>query len=161
MSQLFAFIYIYLKIFTLVKYDDMLRYISRKSKTVDVSLLLIRLIAGGFMLTHGWGKMLKLINGNFEFLDPLNIGNEASLILVVFSEILCAFLVLIGLLSRWVTIPLIITMLVAVFVVHIDHGFAKQEMGLMYLVNYIVILLCGPGRYSIDGILHHKKRSFF
>jgi len=139
----------------------MLKYIRHKTPGIELSLLLIRLIGGGFMLTHGWGKMLKLVNGNFEFLDPLGLGKEVSLILVVFAEIVCSFMLLIGLLSRWASIPLIITMLVAVFIVHASDIFEKQELGLIYLVLYLVILLCGPGKYSLDGLLNQKKRRYF
>lgn len=139
----------------------MLKYIPHKSKAIEFSLLLIRIVGGGFMLTHGWGKMMNLLNANFEFLDPIGIGKEASLGLVVFSEILCSLLLLTGLLTRWASIPLIITMIVAVFVVHAQDGFAKQEMGLIYMIIYLVLLLCGPGRYSIDGMMNQKKRRYY
>ena len=105
---------------------------------IDLSLLLVRLAAGGFMFTHGFGKLQKLVNGNFEFGDPIGLGPEISLGLTVFAEILCAFLVLVGLFTRLAVIPLIITMLVAVFIVHADHDFGKKELGLFYLINYLV-----------------------
>ena len=67
---------------------------------IDLSLLLVRLAAGGFMFTHGFGKLQKLVNGNFEFGDPIGLGPEVSLGLTVFAEILCASLVLVGLFTR-------------------------------------------------------------
>jgi len=130
--------------------------LGNKPAAIDLSLLLIRLAAGGFMFTHGWGKFLKLVNGNFEFGDPIGLGPEISLALTVFAEILCAFLIVIGLFTRLAAIPLIITMLVAVFVVHLDHDFGKKEIGLFYLINYIVLFLSGGGRYSIDSIFRKK-----
>ncbi|MGL5233588.1 MAG: DoxX family protein, partial [Empedobacter falsenii] len=118
--------------------------------------LLIRLAAGGFMFTHGFGKLQKLVNGNFEFGDPIGLGSEISLGLTVFAEILCAFLVLVGLFTRLAVIPLIITMLVAVFIVHADHDFGKKELGLFYLINYLVIFLSGAGKYSLDKLILKK-----
>lgn len=123
---------------------------------IDLSLLLVRLAAGGFMFTHGFGKLQKLINGNFEFGDPIGLGPEISLGLTVFAEILCAFLVLVGLFTRLAVIPLIITMLVAVFIVHADHDFGKKELGLFYLINYLVIFLSGAGKYSLDKLILKK-----
>ncbi len=58
--------------------------------SVDFSLLLLRIAAGGFMLSHGYGKMTKLFDGNFAFADPIGLGVELSLVLTVFAEILCA-----------------------------------------------------------------------
>jgi len=123
---------------------------------IDLSLLLVRIAAAGFMFSHGWGKLVKLVNGNFEFGDPIGLGVEISLGLTVFSEILCAFLVLIGLFTRLAAIPLIITMIVAVFVVHLDHDFGKKELGLFYLINYLVLFLSGAGKYSVDSLFRKK-----
>lgn len=139
----------------------MLGYIHHKNASIHIVLLVVRFIAGAFMITHGWGKLLKLVEGNFEFGDPLGLGPEISLVLVVFAEILCALLILLGLLTRWATIPLIITMLTAVFVVHATHGFGKQEMGLMYLGYYFTLLLLGPGAYSLDAMMQKGKRKMY
>lgn len=55
--------------------------------------------------------------------------------LAAYSEAIGAILLLIGLATRWVTVPLIITMLVAIFAVHWDQGWAAiadsnvQEVG--------------------------------
>jgi len=125
----------------------------KQTKNVDLALLLIRVAAGGFMLTHGYGKMVKLFNGTFEFADPIGLGVELSLILTVFSEIVCSLFILLGILPRLASIPLIITMIVIVFVVHLDDGFKKMELPLFYLVSYIVILILGAGSYSVQGLM--------
>ena len=130
--------------------------LGNQTTAIDFSLLLIRIAAGGFMLTHGWGKLVKLVNGTFEFGDPIGLGVEASLILTVFAEILCALFIVLGLFTRLASIPLIITMLVAVFVVHLDHDFGKKEIGLFYLISYFVLFLSGAGRYSIDALRTKK-----
>ena len=69
------------------------KLLGNQTAFTDISLLLIRLAAGGFMLSHGFGKLQKLVNGNFEFGDPIGVGPEISLGLTVFAEILCAFLI--------------------------------------------------------------------
>ncbi len=124
-------------------------------KYANISLLLARIAAGGMMLTHGLPKLLKLINGNFTFADPIGLGQEVSLVLTVFAEFGCSVLIVLGLFTRLATIPLIFTMLVAVFIVHGDDPFSKQEFGLLYLSLFAIIALSGPGKYSID---HYRKR---
>lgn len=130
--------------------------VGNQTTAIDLSLLLLRIAAGGFMFTHGWGKLVKLVNGNFEFGDPIGLGVEISLALTVFSEIICAFFIVVGLFTRLASIPLIITMIVAVFVVHLDHDFGKKELGLFYLINYLVLFLSGAGKYSVDSLLRNK-----
>ena len=125
---------------------------------VNSSLLLLRIAAGGFMLTHGYGKLQQLMAGNMEFGDPIGIGNDTSLVLSVFAEALCALLVLLGLFARLAAIPPIITMLVAVFVVHAGQEFGNMELGLFYLIAYLVILLSGPGKYSLDYMIQQRRR---
>lgn len=121
-------------------------------KNIDLCLLLLRIAAGGFMLTHGYGKMEKLFSGTFEFADPIGLGVEVSLGLTVFAEILCASLILLGILPRLASVPLIITMLVAVFIVHAEDGFKKQELGLFFLISYVIILILGAGKFSVQRL---------
>lgn len=116
----------------------------------DWAALLLRIVGGGFMLTHGIPKFMKVINGDFGFGNPIGIGEEASLILTVLAEFVCAILILVGYKTRWAAIPLIITMLVAAFIVHGSDPFGKKEMALIYLIIYSAIYALGPGKYSID-----------
>ena len=121
----------------------------------DLSLLLLRLAFGGLMIiNHGWGKFQKLIGDEpIKFADPIGIGMEASLGLTVFAEVLCALMIVVGLFTRLAVIPLIITMLVAIFVIHISDPFKKMEMAILYLIPYLVLLWNGAGRYSLDAML--------
>ncbi|WP_235296349.1 DoxX family protein [Portibacter marinus] len=125
----------------------------------DLASLILRVTFGTTMLIgHGWGKFLKLIDGGpIKWADPIGLGPELSLGLTTFAEVLCAALLVLGLFSRLAAIPLIITMLVAVFVVHINDPFGKLEMPILYLVGYTAILLLGSGKYSLDYLIRRKK----
>lgn len=123
----------------------------------DISLLFLRLFSGGFMaILHGWPKFMKLLNGNTEFGDPIGVGSTFTLIFAVFAELICSLLIVSGLFTRISTIPLIITMIIAAFVVHIDHGLHKQELPLLYFGIYLILLTIGPGKYSLDKYLRNK-----
>jgi putative oxidoreductase len=124
----------------------------------DLSLFLLRITFGGFMLiNHGIGKMNKLFaGGEISFPDPFGIGSEASLGLAVFSEVVCAALLVLGLFTRLALIPLLITMLVAVFVIHIGDGLKDMEAAILYLIAYSIIFINGAGKYSIDNSIFNK-----
>lgn len=134
-----------------------LNSIGTSNSALSVWLLLLRVAVACFMLTHGWPKFQNLILGKFEFADPIGIGVKASLVLVVFAEVICSLFIFIGFVTRWATIPLIINMSIIVFMVAAKGGFAKQEFPLLYLLLYITIAVFGPGKYSVDGALSGKK----
>ena len=119
----------------------------------DYALLLLRLVFGGAMIIgHGWRKLNRIINGaEIKFSDPLGIGQELSFYLAVGAEFFCAVLLIIGLFTRLATIPLLFTMLVIIFLVQIDQPFGKMELPILYATAFIVILLLGPGKYSLDN----------
>ena len=79
------------------------------TSTYHIGLLLLRVGFSGMMLTHGIPKLMKLVQGNMEFGDPIGIGSSLSLILVVIGEAICPLLIIIGYKTRLATIPIIIT----------------------------------------------------
>ncbi|WP_297094811.1 DoxX family protein [uncultured Draconibacterium sp.] len=124
--------------------------------SVDLSLLLLRLATGGFMLTHGIPKLQRLLAGEMQFGDPLGLGPEVSLVLAVFAEVVCSILIVLGLGTRLAVIPSIVTMAVAAFIAHGADPFGRKELALLYLVGYIVLLLSGSGKISVDRIISRK-----
>lgn len=121
-------------------------------------LLILRLSAGGFMLTHGYPKLLRLFDsGEIKFGDPIGIGPVASLVLTVFAEFFCSILVGLGLFTRLATVPLIITMLVAAFIAHGEDPFSRKELALMYVLVYVTLLVFGGGKYTVDNLIRGKK----
>ena len=125
---------------------------------VHFMLLILRAATAAFMLTHGYQKLQGLLaGGEIQFADPIGIGQSASMYLAVFAEFFCSILLLLGLATRLAVIPLIITMLVAVLIVHAPDEFAKKELALHYLVVYLFLLISGPGKYSIDHFIGGKS----
>lgn len=120
------------------------------SNPINVGLLIVRVFTSTMMLTHGGPKFMRLLDGNLKFGDPIGIGSELSFILVVFAEFFCSILIIIGLGTRLATIPLIITMLVALLIAHASDPILDHTNILAYLAGYIVLFVTGSGRYSVD-----------
>jgi putative oxidoreductase len=121
---------------------------------MDLGLLILRSFVGLTMLySHGWGKLSRLIAGDTGFADVFGMGEPISLILAVFAEVVCSVFLAFGLYTRIALIPLIITMLVAVFYIHADDPFSKQEFGLLYLIPYVTLFFTGPGKFSLDAFI--------
>ncbi|MFM1745009.1 MAG: hypothetical protein RLZZ630_946, partial [Bacteroidota bacterium] len=94
----------------------------------DVALFLLRTVFSLFMMTHGWGKLQKLMaGGEIEFYDFIGLGPKISLILTVFGEFVAPAFVILGLFTRWATVPVVITMGVAAFMVHAGDPIGDRE----------------------------------
>lgn len=127
-------------------------------KLQDFGLLLVRLLAGGMMLTHGIPKIDRLLGeGPVQFADPFGLGPAISLVLVIFAEVACSILVMIGFKTRLATLPLMITMLVAAFYIHGADPFGEKELPLLFFTVFGSILISGGGSYSVDQFLNERK----
>lgn len=135
------------------------RILSPMPYSLDWAALLMRLVFCGLMVyNHGLMKIILFSESPDSFSDPLGIGASASYYLVVFAEAICSGLVLLGLFTRLALLPLLVTMVVAVFSVNWDNTLTEKELPLLYLSVYIAIWLLGPGRFSLDERLFREGR---
>lgn len=119
----------------------------------ELGYLLLRITAGGTMIwQHGWPKLANFAERMDSFADPFGLGSALSLMLIVFAEVVCAGLVVLGLWTRAALIPLIIGMAVIAFMVKGDADFKEKELALVYLFAFVTLLFTGSGRFAIDRI---------
>jgi putative oxidoreductase len=128
-------------------------------KHPDLGLLALRLGAGLLLaLGHGWPKLATFSEKCATFSDPLGFSPVISLSLAIFAELFCALAVAAGFLTRMATLPVLITMGVAAVLVHGGDGFKVMEKALLFGLLYFVILLAGPGKYSLDAWFSRRSR---
>jgi putative oxidoreductase len=119
----------------------------------NIATLLLRAVFGILIfLNHGLSKLNKFSELEHTFFDPLHVGHRWSLVLVLFAEIICSLLLVLGLFSRLAAFALFIDMLVAVFVFHKGQAISQYEVAIGFLTVFFSILLVGPGKYSVDGM---------
>lgn len=132
--------------------------INDASSSAGIALLIARAGIAALMLTHGIPKMMMLFSGApVQFPPVLGMSAQLSLGLAVFAEVLCSVLILAGFATRMATIPLIITMLVAVGAIHAADPVAIKEPALHYLLVYLVLLFAGSGKFSIDYLIAKRR----
>ncbi len=117
----------------------------------NLGLLLLRVSFSGMLLTHGVPKLIKLLTGDHVFKDPIGLGAPVALSLAVFGEVVFPVLIILGYKTRWATIPVMATMIIAAFVVHANDPFAVKEMAVLYFIAFLSIMVLGPGKYSLEG----------
>lgn len=132
----------------------------RNDRLVDAVILIMRVWVGSFMLTHGVPKLMKFFAVEpVQFADPIGLGVVLSLVLVVFAEFFCSCFLILGFATRAFVIPLIINMSVAGFIVHANDPFGKKEMAFLFLLIFLVLLVVGSGKYSLDRVIENKLSS--
>ena len=115
----------------------------------NTALLFFRVSFSLCLMTHGYGKLMKLINGNFDFADPLGVGSIPSLIFTVFGEFIAPIFIILGYRTRLALIFSIITTGVIAFVVHADDPFKGKEKALLFCIGFFALYLTGSGKYSL------------
>ena len=129
----------------------------------ETSYLMLRFFTGVMMCYyHGWSKLMADSSRWERLGNALTywIGLDSLKItfgfLAAFSESIGALLIAIGLLTRPSAFLLGITMMVASSKKISEVGIDGSELPLLFLILCLVILLKGPGKFSIDRFLLKK-----
>jgi len=127
-----------------------MKFSNKMTRFYDSALALLRIVFSLLMMTHGWSKLERILDGNLNFGDPLGLGSTLSLYLVTFAELVAPVFIIVGFKTRIMALITSFAMAVAAFIAHGADPFAKKEMALLYLVGFLSVALMGAGRYSID-----------
>ena len=123
----------------------------------ELATLLLRLIFGGLFVYHGLTKFISYSEILPYFQSYFGLSPAASFNLVIFAELICGILVVIGFLTRLAVIPIFITMVVAYFIAHGNDPFNVKELAFAFMLISLVIFVSGGGRYSVDGLIFRDR----
>jgi len=130
---------------------------SDDSDLTHMALLVARLWLGLSMLfNHGLEKLAHFNDLVVTFQDPLRLGPEASLILVIMAEVGGALLLTVGFLTRIAAAVLVIDMFVAFFMVNKTEMHGEGELAFLYLSGFVFLVIAGGGLFSLDTLAFSK-----
>lgn len=133
------------------KITSFLRVEPIESTSLNVGLLLLRVLFGlSLAFGHGRGTFMAVLRGEFDYPDPIGLGPAFSMSLMGFAEFVCALLVVFGVFTRLSIIPIILGFFVAFFVFHGGDPFNAKELAYLYGSSFLIMILVGPGKYSVD-----------
>jgi putative oxidoreductase len=128
--------------------------ISYSSAAFNIAMLLLRVCFGVvLMVKHGFTKVMNFATLQHTFYNFLGLGPKFSLILILFAEIFCSLLIVLGLFTRWSCIPIIIAMIIVIFGHDAGKDLVDSELALFYLSAFLTLLFVGPGSISVDGMI--------
>ena len=133
----------------------MSKFLSTKysSGAFNFGMLVLRVTLGILLASHGYSKLIAFNSLRYKFLNFLHMGSTLSLALVIFAELFCSVFVILGLFTRFACVPIVIAMAVVVFVASHGQILGPGERGAIYLAASLMVLLCGPGRISVDAMI--------
>src|SRR5579871_2542020 len=119
--------------------------------------LLGRLAVGLLFLSTGWGKVHNIEKVTAFFVKLGIPAPGLNAVVVGYSELICGALLVVGLVSRLATIPLIVSMVIAILTakrgdIHGVFDLVGQDE-FTYLVVLVMIAFIGPGALSLDHVL--------
>ncbi len=123
---------------------------------LNIALLILRVTAGALMAHHGYQKLSNFSSMEQKFMEFLGMSKSFSLSLAIGAEFFCSLFLIAGLFTRFIIVPLIVTMIVAVFSAHHGDIFGDGEHSFLYLAIYVSLLMKGAGKYSADALLFNK-----
>ena len=138
-----------------------MRPAAKDRMAVDIGLLVARVTVGVIFAAHGAQKMFGAFDGPglskvVGMMGPIGY-------LVTIGEFFGGLGLIVGFLSRFSALSLIVIMIGAIQKVHGRNGFFLQDSGFEYNLALIgllfPILAAGPGRFTIASILPKSKRT--
>lgn len=126
-----------------------------REKVVSLLILALRVFFGVLFFTHGLDKMINFNTLSETYPSVFGFGSYMTLMVSIFCEFACSLFLIAGLMERIILLPMIASMAVAFFDIH-DGMLPEGELSLIYLILFIVLLLTGPGRYSVDYLIDTK-----
>jgi putative oxidoreductase len=135
----------------------------------------LRLVMGIGFLVHGWAKWSRGPAGFGKLLQQIGFPfPEITAWAVTVLELAGGFALIIGAFVAIVSIPLMISMFVAIITVHFRYGFSSiktigltadgpvfgppgYEINLLYIAGLLVLIVLGAGPLSIDRLLEHRR----
>ncbi|MBI4862914.1 MAG: DoxX family protein [Candidatus Riflebacteria bacterium] len=126
-----------------------------------LGLLFVRIVTGAAFMLHGWPK----IQNPFGWMGPTSPVPGIFQALAALSEFGGGLALILGLLTPLACLGLACTMVVAIGMVHLPAGDPFVAMGgkrsfelaLVYLANVVMLLLAGPGVFSLDEVLFGRR----
>lgn len=130
-------------------------YHSYSPAAFNIAMLVLRVVVGLIMMRHGWEKLSHFADKQGKFMNFMGIGTSMSLGLATFAEFFCSLFLILGLFTRLATIPLLVTVFV-ILNLHHWQFFGEHEFVPCLTTAYLVLLLVGPGKYSLDAKISNK-----
>lgn len=126
----------------------------------DFGLLFLRISGSLFLLyVHGLPKLLHYTAELQRIEDPFHLGPNVTLMLAIFSEVICPLFIVAGVFARLACLPVLFVLLIALVIVHPQWSLEEGQFGWLLLIIFSSLFIAGPGRLAFNqrfaGVLRY------
>ena len=131
-----------------------LLYSDTGSTLNNQAVLVYRVLLGlELFRVHGL-KKFRLENGQKEHVpNPLHLPDKLNGLVATFSDTVVPFLLMLGVATRLILLPVIGVTAIGYFVVHRKDSAEVRDVPYMYTLSFLFLLVIGAGTYSVDYYL--------
>lgn len=139
---------------------------------------ILRIIVGIGFLSHGYAKLSKGPEGFTKLLHYVGVPAPGLMAwMAIISEVVGGIALILGVFVSIMSVPLIITMLTALFTIHYKFGYSSiktigldengpkfgppgYEINLLYIGALVMLIVAGAGKFSIDSMMAKRRKKF-
>ena len=149
-----------------------------ETRRCSLASLTLRLALGFGMAFHGYPKLFDPLQHEQFEQSLFGMGVPVPALMawgIALLEFVGGVLIVLGVLTAFLSVLYVIEMLVAILLVHLPSGFAAgnvvgmgeqgpifgvpgYEVNVLYIAGFLAVLFTGAGAYSIPGLLHRRPR---
>ncbi|MDN3656068.1 DoxX family protein [Ferruginibacter paludis] len=132
--------------------------VSISAATFNFSLLVFRVVLSlEIIVVHGFKKVGINVAEAEKIPNPLHFPETFNHAFAVSANLFFPVLVILGFFTRIAILPILAVTLTGYFVLHWNDALLIKDTPFMYSLSYLLILVLGPGRYSVDSFFQHKR----
>lgn len=114
------------------------------------------LVSVEMMVAHGFKKIGIGVAEAEHIPNPLHLPEVVNSAFAISANLFFPFLVLIGFCTRLATLPTLAVTLTGYFILHWSDSLLEKDAPYIYSVVFLLILVLGPGKYSVDNVIYKK-----
>lgn len=142
----------------LTQYFNKVKLITNKLGN-DAALLVFRLLAAiAILKAHGLPKLLNFQDTLLHIPEPIGLGTTFSAYFAIFTNVLCAIMVALGLFTRAAAFFIFTLTLSGLLLIHLNGSSKIQDVPFIYSILFGFIAYIGAGKFSLDYII--KRRNY-
>lgn len=124
---------------------------------LHLSLLLFRVaLSLELMIAHGLKKLGIGVPQAEQVPNPLHLPETFNTLFAGAANLFFPLLVIFGLLTRVAVLPILTVTLSGYFIMHWNDPLLVRDIPFMYSLSYLLVLALGPGKYSVDHLIHKR-----
>ena len=123
----------------------------------NLSMLVFRvLVSAELMAAHGLKKIGIGVANAEHVPNPLHLPDALNLAFATSANLFFPVFVMLGFFTRLAVLPILAVTLTGYFILHWNDSLLEKDAPFMYSAVFLLILVLGPGKYSIDYFINRR-----